>query len=105
VPITLTAERMGLTPKELVDRNHARIRDSFARFGMSFDNFSQTSRPVHTETSQAFFLDLHGRGLLRQKTTEQYYSPTQGRFLADRYIEGTCPFCGGAGARGDQVVV
>ena len=102
VPITLTAERLGITPKELVDRNHARIRDSFAGFGMSFDNFSQTSRPIHTETSQAFFLDLHGRGLLEQKTTEQFYSPTQGRFLADRYIEGTCPLCGAAGARGDQ---
>lgn len=102
VPITLTAERQGITPQELVDRNHASIRDSFARFGMSFDNFSQTSRPIHTETSQDFFADLHRQGVFRQKTTEQFYSPSQRRFLADRYIEGTCPKCRAEGARGDQ---
>ncbi len=102
VPITLTAERLGLTPKELVDRNHASIKDSFARFGMSFDNFSQTSRNIHKETSQAFFLDLFGQGVFRQKTTEQFYCPSQRRFLADRYIEGICPKCGAEGARGDQ---
>jgi methionyl-tRNA synthetase len=102
VPITLTAEKQGITPKELVDRNHASIKRSFAGFGMSFDNFSQTSRPIHTETAQAFFLDLHGQGVFRQKTTEQFYSPSQQRFLADRYIEGTCPKCKSEGARGDQ---
>ena len=93
VPITLTAEKEGITPKELVDRNHASIKKSFEGFGMSFDNFSQTSREIHTETAQAFFKDLHGQGLFKQKTTDQHYSPTQGRFLPDRYIEGTCPKC------------
>ncbi|MFO7652663.1 MAG: methionine--tRNA ligase [Candidatus Krumholzibacteriia bacterium] len=102
VPITLAAEKQGISPKELVDRNHASIRDSFARFGMSFDNFSQTSRPIHTETSQAFFLDLHRQGVLVQRETEQFFSPAQGRFLPDRYIEGTCPRCSSEGARGDQ---
>ncbi len=102
VPITLTAEREGITPKELVDRNYASISRSFEGFGMSFDNFSQTSREIHTETSQAFFLDLHGQGLLKQRTSEQFYSPSQGRFLADRYIEGTCPKCSSDRARGDQ---
>ena len=102
VPITLTAEKQGISPKELVDRNYASIRDSFAAFGMSFDNFSQTSRDIHAETARAFFLDLHGRGVFRQKTTEQFYSPGQRRFLADRYITGTCPKCGSGGARGDQ---
>jgi len=102
VPITLTAEKEGITPKELVDRNHASIKESFASFGMSFDNFSQTSREIHTETAQAFFADLHGRGLFKQKTTDQYYSPTQDRFLPDRYIEGTCPRCKTAGARGGE---
>jgi methionyl-tRNA synthetase len=102
VPITLTAEKAGISPKELVDRNHASIKQSFDRFGMSFDNFSQTSRAIHTETSQAFFLDLHAQGLFRQKSTDQFYSPAQGRFLADRYIEGTCPICGNEGARGDE---
>ena len=102
VPITLTAEKLGITPKELVDRNYASIRKSFEDFGMSFDNFSQTSRAIHTQTSQEFFLDLHAQGLLKEKTTEQFFSPSQGRFLADRYIEGTCPKCSAAGARGDQ---
>ncbi|MBK9303708.1 MAG: methionine--tRNA ligase [bacterium] len=102
VPITLTAEKQGITPQELVDRNHASIKASFEGFGMTFDNFSQTSRAIHTETSQAFFLDLHRRGVLVQKSSEQFYSPTQGRFLADRYIEGTCPQCHSPGARGDQ---
>jgi len=102
VPITLTAERQGISPKELVDRNYASIRRAFEGFGMTFDNFSQTSREIHTETSQAFFLDLHSRGLLKQETSEQFYSPSQDRFLADRYIEGTCPKCQTVGARGDQ---
>jgi methionyl-tRNA synthetase len=102
VPITMTAEKEGITPKELVDRNHASIKKSFAGFGMSFDNFSQTSRAVHTDTAQAFFKDLHDQGVFRQKTTEQFYSPSQNRFLADRYIEGTCPRCSSANARGDQ---
>ncbi len=102
VPITLTAEKEGITPKELVDRNHASIKKSFEGFGMSFDNFSQTSREIHTETAQAFFKDLHGQGLFKQKTTDQYYSPTQGRFLPDRYIEGTCPKCKKEGARGGE---
>ena len=102
VPITLTAEKMGISPKELVDRNYDSISRSFSDFGMSFDNFSQTSREIHTETSQEFFLDLHRQGLLSQRTTEQFFSPAQNRFLADRYIEGTCPRCGSEGARGDQ---
>ena len=102
VPITLTAEKLGISPKELVDRNYASIKESFAGFGMSFDNFSQTSRPLHLETSQAFFLDLHQNEQLTFKTVEQFFSPKQNRFLADRFIEGTCPRCSAANARGDQ---
>ncbi|MDX2474835.1 MAG: methionine--tRNA ligase [Candidatus Krumholzibacteria bacterium] len=102
VPITLTAEKLGLSPKELVDRNFDSISKSCAGFGMSFDNFSQTSRKIHTETSQAFFTDMHARGVFKQKTTDQFYSPSQDRFLADRYIEGTCPVCGNENARGDE---
>jgi methionyl-tRNA synthetase len=102
VPITLTAENQGITPKELVDRNYASIKKSFEDFGMSFDNFSQTSREIHTETAQAFFADMHAQGLFNQRTTDQFYSPAQNRFLADRYIEGTCPRCKAEGARGDE---
>jgi methionyl-tRNA synthetase len=102
VPITLAAEKEGIAPKELVDRNYVGIRDSFERLGVRFDNFSQTSRPIHHETSRAFFLDLHRRGILRQGTTRQFYSEAAGRFLPDRYVEGTCPYCGSTAARGDQ---
>jgi methionyl-tRNA synthetase len=102
VPITKTAEQEGISPKELVDRNYLSIQQSFADFGISFDNFSQTSRPIHTETSQAFFQDLHAQNLLEQKTTEQFFCESCARFLADRYVEGTCPRCRKAGARGDQ---
>jgi methionyl-tRNA synthetase len=102
VPITLTAEKQGITPKELVDRNYASIKASFEGFGIAFDNFSQTSRDIHTETASAFFKDLHDHGRLHQKTSRQFYSPSQQRFLADRYIEGTCPRCQKDGARGDQ---
>ena len=102
VPITLTAEKLGITPKDLVDRNYASIKKSFEDFGMSFDNFSQTSREIHTETSQAFFADMHDHGLFKQKVTDQFFSPAQNRFLADRYIEGICPVCSAEGARGDE---
>ncbi len=102
VPITLTAEKEGISPKELVDRNYQGIRDSFAALGVDFDNFSQTSRPIHYETSQAFFLDLHGSGVLEKGTSRQFYSEQTGRFYPDRYVEGTCPNCGSDRARGDQ---
>jgi len=101
VPITLTAEREGIDPKTLVDRNYPGIRDSFAGLGVDFDNFSQTSRPIHHETSQAFFLDLHEHDQLEQGTSLQYYSEETGRFYPDRYVEGTCPNCSET-ARGDQ---
>ena len=77
VPITLAAEKKGISPKELVDRNYASISESFAAFGISFDNFSQTSRPIHTQTAQDFFPDLHRQGRLEQKTTQQFFSATQ----------------------------
>jgi methionyl-tRNA synthetase len=102
VPITLAAEKEGVSPKELVDRNYVGIRDSFERLGIAFDNFSQTSRPIHYETSSAFFLDLHRQGALKQGVTRQFYSERAGRFLPDRYVEGTCPYCGNTRARGDQ---
>lgn len=102
VPITLTAEKEGISPKELVDRNYEAIAESFAGLGIVFDNYSQTSRDIHTRTSQDFFLDLHRQGVLREGTTEQYYSEKTQRFYPDRYVEGTCPECGSDRARGDQ---
>ena len=102
VPITLAAEKEGITPKELVDRNYTMMKESFEKLGVQFDNYSQTSRKIHYETSQGFFLDLHAQGILKQKTTLQFYSEGAHRFLPDRYVEGTCPYCGAERARGDQ---
>jgi methionyl-tRNA synthetase len=102
VPITLAAEKEGIGPKELVDRNYGPIKESFEKLGVAFDNYSQTSRPIHHETSAAFFLDLHDQGILRHKSTLQFFSEKAQRFLPDRYVEGTCPYCGRPGARGDQ---
>ena len=102
VPITLAAEKEGIDPKKLVDRNYGPMKESFEKLGVAFDNYSQTSRPIHHETSSEFFLDLHDQGILRHKSTLQFFSEKAKRFLPDRYVEGTCPYCGKSGARGDQ---
>ncbi|MDZ7339576.1 MAG: methionine--tRNA ligase [candidate division KSB1 bacterium] len=102
VPITIAAEAKGVTPREVVDHWHHDHKESFARFGISFDRFSRTSLPVHHKTAQDFFLRLYQAGYLVEKAVEQYFCPTCNRFLADRYVEGKCPKCGADGARGDQ---
>jgi len=102
VPITLAAEKEGISPKMLVDRNYLTMKESFEALGVQFDNYSQTSREIHYRTSSEFFLDLFGQGILKKKSTLQFYSESAGRFLPDRYVEGTCPYCGAEGARGDQ---
>lgn len=92
----------GITPRELCDRFHAIHRDIYTWFGISFDKFGRTSTPRHTEITQAIFLDLDAKGLIKSQTIEQLYCDHDERFLADRYVRGTCPFCGYDGARGDQ---
>ncbi|NUQ01063.1 MAG: methionine--tRNA ligase, partial [Armatimonadetes bacterium] len=100
--ITETARKQGLTPLEVATKYHEIIRDGFVKLGISFDNFSRTSLPVHTEVAQEFFFKLHGEGRLYQETTEQLYDPEVGKFLADRQVRGTCYFCGYEEAAGDQ---
>ncbi len=102
VPITITAEREGKSPQEVVDKYYAQIKRSFEKFGMSFDNFSRTSLPIHHQTAQEFFLNLYNKGYMTQKEVEQFYCETDRMFLADRYVEGECPYCHAPGARGDQ---
>ncbi len=102
VPITIKAEQEGKTPREIVDYYHKTIKESFAKFGIKFDNFSRTSLPLHYKTSQDFFLNLHGKGYIVPKIQKQFFCPRCQRFLPDRYVEGTCPYCGSEGARGDQ---
>ncbi|MGB3634382.1 MAG: methionine--tRNA ligase [Rubrobacteraceae bacterium] len=102
VPITLTAEREGKSPKEVVDYWYAHMKETFGRFNISFDNFSRTSTPVHAKNTQLFYRKLKEGGYISEAESQQMYSPAEGRFLPDRYVEGTCPVCGYKEARGDQ---
>jgi methionyl-tRNA synthetase len=102
VPITISAEHEGVTPKVIVDRYHEMNKAAFDSFGMSFDNYSRTSLPLHHETSVEFFLDFHRRGILKEKKEQQFYDEKAEMFLPDRYVEGTCPVCSFTEARGDQ---
>jgi methionyl-tRNA synthetase len=102
VPITITAEKMGLTPMEVVDKFHSVIAGDFARFGISFDNFSRTTRPNHIEFAQSVFLELLNSGHIVPRDMSQLYCGKCNRYLPDRYINGTCPKCGSTEARGDQ---
>jgi methionyl-tRNA synthetase len=102
VPITITADKEGVTAQQIVDRYHLRNKKAFEQFGMSFDNFSRTSLPVHHETAREFFSDFHRRGILLEKQEQQFYDPKAKKFLPDRYVEGTCPVCNNPDARGDQ---
>ncbi len=102
VPITIRAMKEGITPKEVVDKYHTIIKDSFAEMGISFDIFSRTSNEVHHKTASDFFLNLYEKGLFEEKQTEQFFDEEKQTFLADRYITGTCPVCSYANAYGDQ---
>ncbi len=102
VPITIRAMKENITPKEVVDKYHKIIKDSFEEMGISFDIFSRTSNAVHHKTASDFFLNLYEKGLFEEKETEQFYDEEKKTFLADRYITGTCPVCGYSNAYGDQ---
>ena len=102
VPITLKARNEGVTPQEIVDRYHAINKKAFEDLGIAFDIYSRTSNKIHYETASEFFLKLYNKGEFIEKTSEQYYDEEAGCFLADRYIMGTCPYCGNENAYGDQ---
>lgn len=102
VAITLNAEMAGKTPKEYVDHFHALNHALFQKLHVSFDHYSRTTWKGHVELVHAFFLDLLNNGFIEEKVTEQLYSPTEQRFLADRYVVGECPKCNFKEARGDE---
>ena len=102
VPITLKAKAEGITPQQVVDKYHGMMKQSFADFGISFDIYSRTSSTLHHQTAADFFKVLYEKGAFTEKTTLQFYDKQAGQFLADRYIEGTCPKCGNERAYGDQ---
>ncbi len=102
VAIIMKAKAEGVSPQEIVDKYHFLMRDAFADFGISFDVYHRTSEESHHRTASDFFLKLYEKGCFTEKETEQYYDPEAEQFLADRYIEGTCPNCRYEKAYGDQ---
>jgi len=104
VPITLTADKEGITPQQVVDRYHEQNKAAFLRFGMSFDIYSRTSLPLHHDTAREFVVDFHQRGILKERQDRQFYDGKAKMFLPDRYVEGICPVCASPDARGDQCV-
>lgn len=100
--ITIKALKEGSTPRQIIDKYHALFKETFDKAGISFDIYHRTSSPLHHETSQEFFRSLYAQGQFIEEESEQYYDEEAGKFLADRYIKGTCPNCKNPDAYGDQ---
>lgn len=96
------AAKEGVSPKALCDHYHAIHEEIYKWFNISFDYFGRTSTPQQTEIVQHIFKEVDAAGYITEKETTQLYCPKCQRFLADRFVEGTCPHCGSTGARGDQ---
>jgi methionyl-tRNA synthetase len=101
-PIQVQADAEGVTARELADRYNRVIAEDLTSLGMSYDLFTRTTTLNHYATTQEIFTGLYNNGYIFAKTTMGAISPSTGRTLPDRYIEGTCPICGYDGARGDQ---
>jgi methionyl-tRNA synthetase len=101
-PILVAADTEGVSPRELADRNNRLIVQDLHDLGLSYDLFTRTTTLNHYTVAQQMFTTVHRNGYLVERTTRGAISPSTGRTLPDRYIEGTCPICGYDGARGDQ---
>lgn len=102
VPITIRAKKEGVTPKEIIDRYHYQMKETFEKMGISYDIYGRTSSDTHSNLASNFFRKLYEEGKFIQKTNEQYYDEESKMFLADRYITGECPHCHYEKAYGDQ---
>jgi len=102
VAIPMKAKKEGVSPQEIIDKYHGMIKKSFADFGITFDNYSRTSLPVHHKTASDFFKKLYEQDDFLEETTAQLYDDEAQQFLADRFVVGTCPNCGHEEAYGDQ---
>ncbi len=100
--ITLQAKKEGISPQKIIDKYHPINKKTFTDFGIDFSIYHRTSEKLHHDTAQDFFKTLEEKNVFTKKTTEQFYDEENKQFLADRYISGECPKCGGAGAYGDQ---
>jgi methionyl-tRNA synthetase len=101
-PILVAADAAGVTPRELADENNRLIVQDLHDLGLSYDLFTRTTTVNHYTVAQEMFTTVHRNGYMVERTTKGAISPSTGRTLPDRYIEGTCPICGYDSARGDQ---
>jgi methionyl-tRNA synthetase len=101
-PISIKAEEEGIEPRVIAERYNKSMKKDLDGLNIELDNFSGTSRPEHIKISQDFFTNLLEAGYVTKKTLHQFYDEKHKRFLADRYVEGVCPYCKSEGARGDQ---
>jgi methionyl-tRNA synthetase len=101
-PVTVRADADGTTPLDVYTQFHTGFLELFQKLGLTYDLYTTTHTENHYKVSQSIFLALEKNGYLYTDRQQQWYSPTQGRFLPDRYVEGTCYVCGYANARGDQ---
>src|SRR6266508_1922787 len=101
-PVTLAADKEGVSPREIADRYNKVIGDDLQHLGLSYDLFTRTTTRNHYEVTQDLFKTLYDKGYLIKRTTLGAFSASTGRTLPDRYVEGTCPICGYPDARGDQ---
>mgnify|MGYP001087096541 CR=1 FL=1 len=101
-PIEVEAVRLGISPKQLTDKNHAKVVELFKKWGFSFNNYTRTENPVHKEFVQNHLMKIYNNGYIFVQETEMPYCKKCGRFLPDRFVEGKCPYCSYERARGDQ---
>ncbi len=101
-PVEVESVRLGVSPKVMTDRNHAKIVALLKAWGISFDNYTRTENPVHKEFVKKLLMEIYDRGYIFAQETEMLYCEKCSRFLPDRYVEGKCPYCGYERARGDQ---
>ena len=102
VPVTIRARKEGISVQQVVDRYHTLIKDSFEKFGISFDIYSRTTSATHHKLASDFFRKLYDDGKFVEKVSEQFYDEQTQHFLTDRNIRGECPRCHAADAYGDQ---
>ena len=101
-PVEVESVRLGISPKELTDKNHAKLSGLLKDWGISFDNYTRTENPVHKEFVKKTLTEIYNNGYIFAQETEMLFCEKCSRFLPDRYVEGKCPYCGYEKARGDQ---
>jgi len=101
-PIEVEAIKKRISPRELTDEMHQKVKKIFNEWGISFDNYTRTESPTHKEFVQNFYRKVYENGYIFSEEIEMLYCPKCKRFLPDRFVEGICPYCGYENARGDQ---